>query len=354
MEGNTLRRTRRFQIEARAIAKWAGSLGHPSFVKDHSPVRASHEVRLVKAANIVVPQLFTHRFAYIFQNADRRSFAIPYEHEFTLIGTTAWITRRPNAVSIESDESAYLCAIVNRYFARETTPQDVVLELLGCAATVAGRSSDPSSVTRDYALSWIASPRRCYPCLAARSRPIASSPKARWTSSHVSSNRPRRLDHRRQTSRGESARRQRSRRSCGSWSGAIRVPVALRRRMRMLWNTIERVCRRRKHAFPTWARNCCHSSTSVKSTTVPREFARTTDDILVASYQDRIACARGGHRSATNVCGTTACREPPRLIVISIPVLASKGSPHGKAAHPHASVTPAERMAGCQTRYWPP
>ena len=124
------------------------------FVTDHSPVRASHEVRLVKGSHIVVPQLFTHRFAYIFQNADRRIvFAIPYEHEFTLIGTTDVDYRGdPNAVSIESDEIGYLCAIVNRYFARETTPLDVVWSYSGVRPLLRDESSDPSSVTRDYAL----------------------------------------------------------------------------------------------------------------------------------------------------------------------------------------------------------
>jgi glycerol-3-phosphate dehydrogenase len=46
-------------------------------------------VRLVKGSHIVVPRLFEHDHAYIFQNPDKRIiFAIPYEHDFTLIGTT--------------------------------------------------------------------------------------------------------------------------------------------------------------------------------------------------------------------------------------------------------------------------
>src|SRR6202007_2490642 len=59
------------------------------FLSDASPVRTSHQLRLVKGSHIVVPRLFAHRFAYIFQNEDRRIvFAIPYEQEFTLLGTT--------------------------------------------------------------------------------------------------------------------------------------------------------------------------------------------------------------------------------------------------------------------------
>jgi glycerol-3-phosphate dehydrogenase len=143
----------RFQIQARAIANAAGPWVS-QFVKDNSPVRAAHEVRLVKGSHIVVPQLFSHRFAYIFQNADRRIvFAIPYEHEFTLIGTTD-VDYRGDAdkVSIESDEIEYLCAIVNRYFKRETTSQDVIWSYSGVRPLLRDESSDPSSVTRDYAL----------------------------------------------------------------------------------------------------------------------------------------------------------------------------------------------------------
>ena len=46
-------------------------------------------MRLIKGSHIVVPRLFEHDHAYIFQNADGRIvFAIPYERDFTLIGTT--------------------------------------------------------------------------------------------------------------------------------------------------------------------------------------------------------------------------------------------------------------------------
>ena len=46
-------------------------------------------IRLVKGSHIVVDRLFDHDRAYIFQNADGRvCFAIPYEQDFTLIGTT--------------------------------------------------------------------------------------------------------------------------------------------------------------------------------------------------------------------------------------------------------------------------
>ena len=46
-------------------------------------------MRLVRGSHIVVRKLFDHDFAYFFQLPDGRIFfAIPYERDFTLIGTT--------------------------------------------------------------------------------------------------------------------------------------------------------------------------------------------------------------------------------------------------------------------------
>ena len=81
-------------------------------------------MRLVKGSHIVVPRLFEGDHAYILQNTDRRViFAIPYEHRFTLIGTTD-IPFEGDAsnVKITPEETAYLCDAVNRYFAKQIGP----------------------------------------------------------------------------------------------------------------------------------------------------------------------------------------------------------------------------------------
>jgi glycerol-3-phosphate dehydrogenase len=108
----------------------------------------------VKGSHIVVPRLFEHRFAYIFQNEDRRIvFAIPYEHEFTLLGTTdVDYHGDPAQVRIDADEVGYLCALADRYFRRPVTPADVVWSYSGVRPLLKDESSDPMSVTRDYAL----------------------------------------------------------------------------------------------------------------------------------------------------------------------------------------------------------
>ncbi|MBV8909733.1 MAG: glycerol-3-phosphate dehydrogenase, partial [Gammaproteobacteria bacterium] len=124
------------------------------FVAEATPVRTAHQVRLVKGSHVVVPRLFDHRFAYIFQNEDRRIvFAIPYEREFTLLGTTdVDFDGNPAAVTVDAAEIAYLCALANRYFRQALTPAQVVWSYAGVRPLLADEASDPMRVTRGYAL----------------------------------------------------------------------------------------------------------------------------------------------------------------------------------------------------------
>jgi len=115
-------------------------------------------VRLVKGSHIVVPRIHQKRHAYILQNPDRRIiFMIPYEREFTLIGTTDVQVRadagneyaNPEA---SPDEIAYLCESASRYSTQAITPQDVVWSYSGVRALYDDGKTDPSAVTRDYHL----------------------------------------------------------------------------------------------------------------------------------------------------------------------------------------------------------
>ncbi len=139
----------RARVVVNATGPWVSR-----FIVDCTPLRAAHQTRLVKGSHIVVPRLFAHRFAYIFQNEDRRVvFAIPYQHDFTLIGTTDVDFREdPAAVSIDPAEVSYLCALANRYFRQPISPTDVVWSYSGVRPLLADESSDPMSVTREYAL----------------------------------------------------------------------------------------------------------------------------------------------------------------------------------------------------------
>ena len=124
------------------------------FLSEATPAKSDRTVRLVKGSHIVVPRIFQHRFAYIFQNIDRRIvFAIPYEHDFTLVGTTD-VEYHGDVASVHIDDAEvrYLCDTVNRYFTRKIAPADVVWRYSGVRPLLDDKAGDPSSVTRDYKL----------------------------------------------------------------------------------------------------------------------------------------------------------------------------------------------------------
>ncbi|AGK48220.1 FAD dependent oxidoreductase family protein [Burkholderia thailandensis MSMB121] len=147
-DGSTL------DVRARAVANaagpWVGEVLHGALGRG-----AQHSVRLVKGSHIVTRRLFDHDHAYIFQNPDKRIiFAIPYEHDFTLIGTTDVEYRDdPSRVAIDCDETRYLCESINRYFKRKISPADVCWTYSGVRPLLEDENADnPSAVTRDYRL----------------------------------------------------------------------------------------------------------------------------------------------------------------------------------------------------------
>ncbi|MDK2126736.1 glycerol-3-phosphate dehydrogenase [Parachitinimonas caeni] len=140
------------QVHAKALVNAAGPwVG--SFLET-AQVEAKRKVRLVKGSHIVVKRLYDHPYAYIFQNPDKRIiFAIPFEQDFTLIGTTdVEYTGDPAKVAIDADETAYLCDMASRYFTRAVIPADVVWTYSGVRPLLDDESSNAASVTRDYEL----------------------------------------------------------------------------------------------------------------------------------------------------------------------------------------------------------
>ena len=140
-------------LTARVLVNAAGPWA-AQFLAEHAHVPQPKTLRLVKGSHIVVPKMFDHDHAYIFQNPDKRIiFAIPYERDFTLIGTTdVEHTGAVGEAHIDADETAYLCAQASRYFAKPVTPHDVVWSYAGVRPLLDDESGDPSAVTRDYSL----------------------------------------------------------------------------------------------------------------------------------------------------------------------------------------------------------
>ncbi len=139
------------EVAARCIVNAAGPWAS-RFLQAATPGPAEKSVRLIKGSHIVVKRLFDHDFSYLFQHPDGRVvFAIPYEHDFTLIGTTDLEYHGDaNQVAIDASEITYLCALANRYFKRPITPADVVWSYSGVRPLLNDDSADASDVTRDY------------------------------------------------------------------------------------------------------------------------------------------------------------------------------------------------------------
>jgi glycerol-3-phosphate dehydrogenase len=132
-----------------ATGPWAGD-----FLASVLGRKSASPIRLVKGSHIVVPRLFAHDRAFIFQNEDGRIvFAIPYEDDFTLIGTTDLdYTGDPAAVAITDPEIEYLCASVGAYTETPVSPGDVAWSYSGVRPLYDDGASEAQMATRDYVL----------------------------------------------------------------------------------------------------------------------------------------------------------------------------------------------------------
>ncbi|PSJ59536.1 glycerol-3-phosphate dehydrogenase [Kumtagia ephedrae] len=142
-----------YTIQARAVVNAAGPWAErvrSSVVQ----VEAPGALRLVQGSHIVVKRLYEHDRCYIFQNPDGRIFfAIPYEEDFTLIGTTDRdFAGEPGAVRASNEEIAYLCDAASSYFRKAVTPTDVVWSYSGVRALFDDGAANAQKTTRDYVL----------------------------------------------------------------------------------------------------------------------------------------------------------------------------------------------------------
>ena len=132
-----------------ATGPWLGRFA-ADVLQDDS---AAH-LRLVKGSHIVVRRLFDHDHGYIFQNSDRRVvFALPFEQDFTLIGTTDEpFAGDPQGVTASAGEIDYLCAAVNGYLRPQITPADVIWSFAGIRSLYDDGSRKAQDTSRDYVL----------------------------------------------------------------------------------------------------------------------------------------------------------------------------------------------------------
>ena len=141
------------EVRARLIVNTAGPwVDH--VLSDVVGQRDAHNVRLVQGSHVVVRRKFDDPRAYIFQNKDRRIiFAIPYEDEFTLIGTTDRdFSGDPHDVAISDAEIDYLCAAASEYFSEPVRRGDIVWTYSAVRPLYDDHASKAQEATRDYVL----------------------------------------------------------------------------------------------------------------------------------------------------------------------------------------------------------
>ena len=141
----------RATINARALVN-AGGPWVEQVLNAGAGVNAKAKVRLVQGSHIVVRQLYAHDRAYMFQNADGRIvFVIPYQDDFTLIGTTDRdYDGDPAKVKATTEEIEYLCKSVSEYLAKPVKPSDVVWSYAGVRPLYDDGASEAKAATRDY------------------------------------------------------------------------------------------------------------------------------------------------------------------------------------------------------------
>ena len=125
-------RGQRDVVTARILVNATGAWSE-LFAETALRIEPQQRLRLDKGSHIVVRRLYDHDRAYIFQASDSRVvFAIPFQHDFTLIGTTdRSFAGDPATVLPTGEEIDYLCGVVNEYFRTAIGAADVVWAYAG-------------------------------------------------------------------------------------------------------------------------------------------------------------------------------------------------------------------------------
>ena len=141
----------RSSVRARVLVN-AGGPWVEEVLASGSGVKARAKVRLVQGSHIVVRKLYDHDRAYMFQNSDGRIvFVIPYQDDFTLIGTTDRDYHGdPGKVKASVEEIQYLCDAVSEYLAKPVKPEDVVWTYAGVRPLYDDGASEAKAATREY------------------------------------------------------------------------------------------------------------------------------------------------------------------------------------------------------------
>ena len=148
-DGEGKQRAHRAKMLVNAAGPWVGDI-----IQHKVRLNSSENVRLVRGSHIVTRKLYDHDKCYFFQGTDGRIiFAIPYETDFTLIGTTDADHADPSQKPVcTADERAYLIDFANQYFKDDLSDDDIVWTYSGVRPLYDDGASSATAATRDYTL----------------------------------------------------------------------------------------------------------------------------------------------------------------------------------------------------------
>lgn len=130
-----------------AAGPWAGIVAAQVMGQRDAP-----RLRLVQGSHIVTRRVNHSADAYILQQPDGRIvFIIPYERDFSLIGTTETpVEGDPGTARPTDEEALYLLEAANRYLARPIGPGDIVRRFTGVRPLVLEEGKGARETTRDW------------------------------------------------------------------------------------------------------------------------------------------------------------------------------------------------------------
>lgn len=143
--------------EQTTTAKMVVNAGGPwveNIIKNTIRLNTSEGVRLVRGSHIVTKKLYDHDKCYFFQGEDGRIiFSIPYEDDFTLIGTTDADHKDPSIKPVcTPEESRYLIDFANKYFDHKLSEEDIIWTYSGVRPLYDDGASSATAATREYVL----------------------------------------------------------------------------------------------------------------------------------------------------------------------------------------------------------
>ncbi|MGP6088379.1 glycerol-3-phosphate dehydrogenase [Antarctobacter jejuensis] len=148
-EGSDQVRVHHARMLVNAGGPWVGDI-----IQKKVRINSQEGVRLVRGSHIVTRKLYDHDKCYFFQGTDGRIiFSIPYETDFTLIGTTDAEHDDPSHLPVcTPEEQSYLISFANQYFAQDLSDEDVVWTYSGVRPLYDDGASSATAATRDYTL----------------------------------------------------------------------------------------------------------------------------------------------------------------------------------------------------------